>query len=1264
VHIDIEANNNVCGHCKTRYEGIHRAPGGVLVYDQQAALSLIVGVRTKLKLKPGFVPGLPTTAFQASSAAVLAAKSLEDLLLKVTEVRLPLAIKELLDVYSKTEVAAKALVSSSETVGQLQEAASRLSPLSSNLNTQSLDVLEKELADLKLAEKAAAEVAAATANYAETQALATKHAQMSQELREFRKFKSECLDPLKVCCNKMVTECQQLAEHAKRADIVQKTAGIWTRSKEYNMAAGVLARELDKTSLLADCELLWLRSRELSSLKSTASTGSQGIMQNVGESTSLVVALMQQADERWKQALQCRLTAQAQLTVMQELLGNTASKPLAMQQQVRNLLPQDTTIQLQRVVDNVPKANVMELDQKTKIFVDSLMSLVSPSVDLLKKAPVMPDGVTLNESTGEIGIMLHFPVSNCAFKVLAFNDTGQCACSLVLSAKGQIIPSGLTYAATIPVASEFATPPQSTGLLLVGDAVSIKPSYDHAGLPAGTFSIQPALPAGLLLHDHTGEIYGTPDSASERRNYIVTMENPSGKSGSFMGLEVQNHAMPGPLEYDAALRTTSTRLHKICKVGEGINPIMPTKFDAHNHLLFSVSPLLPEGMKVDPKTGAIVGMPMVATGKTVYSITARNKLGKTSVRMVFAVAGDWKIAHPKDWTTEMCLTWLKEELNFSEDDQSHFSSLDGKQMLLLRGKEAVASRFSLIQPSLQVLIALSVNSLLGKWETSEQKTLLQRPVGVKTGDTAQLEYFPHELRKEYVPSTVLGVGAYGVVVSADVVKNGHVKYKTAVKLVFADEGSRGFSDAALRRLDREATILGRLKHQHIVVLLSFDISESKDVFWLVMEHLDGSSLDVIMHDCGMSFDEDSIRHLACQMLSALIALHHLNLIHRDVKPSNIVKLNGSTIHKLIDLGAAAVVDMHNDEVSNSLKTQRTVCHVAGTHGFMPPEAYREPQKMGACSDIFSLSVTLFYLASRGMPFRAKNEYDWIFVIAGSYEEQAPKLMDVCPTISSRLSDIIARGLHKKIEKRYSNATEMMSDVESLRTHDLSALGDEMAFERKHWTSDGKGSRSKFGSSHPQNPPQLPNCTNLFLVSPTSEEFGDIAARFLKTMPMANVVQIDRVENGAMHQSFSLQASTLKKQMGAEWDRNRMRQMLFHGTEALDIIVNSVDGYCFLPLLAGSSTGAIWGDGTYFARDAQYSNDYAKNLSSQKKQMLLVDVLVGQSAQGAKSMKMCPLLPGEKYKRYNSLVDTLDKPSIFVVQHSNQTYPAYVLTYHT
>ena len=161
------------------------------------------------------------------------------MLFKATEVGLSFAIKDLLDVYSEIEVTAEALISSTAKVGQLQDAASRLSPLSIDLNSQSLEALEKELTDFKRAEKAAAE----GAKYAEAQTLAAKHAKRTQEVGECRKFKSEFLEPLTVCCNELVAGFVQLNERAKQAEIAQKT--VLTRSKEYNMVASVLAQELD-----------------------------------------------------------------------------------------------------------------------------------------------------------------------------------------------------------------------------------------------------------------------------------------------------------------------------------------------------------------------------------------------------------------------------------------------------------------------------------------------------------------------------------------------------------------------------------------------------------------------------------------------------------------------------------------------------------------------------------------------------------------------------------------------------------------------------------------------------------------------------------------------------------------------------------------------------------------------------------------------------------------------------------------------------------
>jgi len=210
---------------------------------------------------------------------------------------------------------------------------------------------------------------------------------------------------------------------------------------------------------------------------------------------------------------------------------------------------------------------------------------------------------------------------------------------------------------------------------------------------------------------------------------------------------------------------------------------------------------------------------------------------------------------------------------------------------------------------------------------------------------------------------------------------------------------------------------------------------------------------------------------------------------------------------------------------------------------------------------------------------------------------------------------------------------------------LSVLG--LASARQFWTSaDKKGL----------------DTNKLFAVKPDSVEHAEIVAEFSKTMPFAAVVKLERVENGPLHRSFETQAETLKDAAGAEYNPATMRQMLFHGTEAVEDIINSTDGHGFLPLLSGSRVGAKHGDGTYFARDAEYSNKYARKIGNGQKQMLVAEVLVGRWTKGQKGMKVYPLLPGEQYKKYNSLVDHVVNPSIFVVQHSNEAYPAYLLTY--
>lgn len=190
---------------------------------------------------------------------------------------------------------------------------------------------------------------------------------------------------------------------------------------------------------------------------------------------------------------------------------------------------------------------------------------------------------------------------------------------------------------------------------------------------------------------------------------------------------------------------------------------------------------------------------------------------------------------------------------------------------------------------------------------------------------------------------------------------------------------------------------------------------------------------------------------------------------------------------------------------------------------------------------------------------------------------------------------------------------------------------------------------------------------LFAVAAATPEHVKVAIDFAKTLPARTIDRIDRVENGYQHEQFSVKVSSIANTIGAAYDEQTMLRYLFHGTREVgttrinSILNNPTAG--FRPLMSGSTTGAIWGDGAYFARDAKYSHDYAATLPTGQKQMFVVQVATGRWTQGQPGMKMPPLIPGEQYIRFDSRVDDVGNPTIFVVQEGSQAYPAYLITYH-
>lgn len=197
----------------------------------------------------------------------------------------------------------------------------------------------------------------------------------------------------------------------------------------------------------------------------------------------------------------------------------------------------------------------------------------------------------------------------------------------------------------------------------------------------------------------------------------------------------------------------------------------------------------------------------------------------------------------------------------------------------------------------------------------------------------------------------------------------------------------------------------------------------------------------------------------------------------------------------------------------------------------------------------------------------------------------------------------------------------------------------------------------------------------------SEEFRMVATMFLSkpklpayyqgptdmTWPNCiGITKIERIENGlqeggsAQPYFESLQKSV--EEQGIGFEPGLHTRWAFHGTSAIDSIVNNPMA-AFQPLMSGTRLGSVWGSGTYFARDAKYVVD--SNLcqpdETGSRKMLMCLLMTGMSCLGSPGHK--GVLPyRRKPYRYNSSVDSLSSPEIFVMQHPGAAHPAYVVTF--
>lgn len=257
----------------------------------------------------------------------------------------------------------------------------------------------------------------------------------------------------------------------------------------------------------------------------------------------------------------------------------------------------------------------------------------------------------------------------------------------------------------------------------------------------------------------------------------------------------------------------------------------------------------------------------------------------------------------------------------------------------------------------------------------------------------------------------LGQGAMGVVYQAkDPLIDRVVAIKT-INLGLAQEDKDEYEG----RFYQEAKAAGRLNHPNIVTI--YDVGKSGDIAYIAMEFLQGRELRDIMND-GSLLPVEHVLSVVAQVASGLAYAHEYGIIHRDVKPSNIMVIRDGHV-KITDFGIARMA-------SSAIRTQTGM--VLGSPKYMSPE-----QVMGKDidqrSDIFSLGVMLYEMLTGQAPFNGDN----VNAIMYQTLNAVPAPPDsVNPSVPEMLNFIVAKALAKGLDDRYQSAKDLAADLRACR----------------------------------------------------------------------------------------------------------------------------------------------------------------------------------------------------------------------------------------
>lgn len=266
-----------------------------------------------------------------------------------------------------------------------------------------------------------------------------------------------------------------------------------------------------------------------------------------------------------------------------------------------------------------------------------------------------------------------------------------------------------------------------------------------------------------------------------------------------------------------------------------------------------------------------------------------------------------------------------------------------------------------------------------------------------------------KLDGRYEIQEIIGIGGMAVVYKAyDCIDD-----RTVAVKVLKDEYLK--NDEFRRRFKNESKAVAVLSHPNIVKV--YDVSFGDRIQYIVMEYIDGITLKEYIDQQKVLTWKEAV-HFTVQILRALSHAHERGIVHRDIKPQNIMMLEDGTI-KVTDFGIARFAHSETHTMTDK---------AIGSVHYISPEQARG-SITDEKSDVYSVGVMLYEMLTGALPFEADSA---VSVAIMQMQETPQKLRDLNPEVPEGLEEITLRAMRKDPEQRYQSAAEMLDDIERFK----------------------------------------------------------------------------------------------------------------------------------------------------------------------------------------------------------------------------------------